>query len=155
MKLSAFILSIVLLASSALCSAQSGAEKEAEILFNTIGMDTALEQTIIQMVDMQLQQNPAMAPYKSVMLAFFNKYMNYESLKPELVEIYIDAFTEKELKELNHFYATSTGKKTIEKMPELMARGGQIGMHRVQSNIQEFESMIEAESKRIQELQTN
>tara|TARA_R110002074_G_C12027269_1_gene617139 strand:+ start:74 stop:535 length:462 start_codon:yes stop_codon:yes gene_type:complete len=145
---------LLLLIISPLSFAKSGAEKEAEILFNTLGMDTALEQTIIQMVDLQLQQNPAMAPYKHVMIKFFNKHMNYESLKPELVNIYIDVFSEKELKELNSFYATDTGKKTIEKMPELMAKGGQIGMQRVQNNIQEFETMIAEESKKIQDLQS-
>jgi len=154
MKLSNFLISIILLTTSVLCFADSGSEREAEKLFSTIGMDTAMEQTIVQMVDLQLQQNPAMVPYKHVMVEFFNKHMNYESLKPDLIKIYTEVFSEKELKELNDFYATDTGKKTIETMPVLMAKGGQIGMQRVQNNMQEFESVIAEESKRIQGLQS-
>jgi hypothetical protein len=75
-------------------------------------------------------------------------------MKPELLKIYSEAFTADELREIRGFYATDTGKKTLEKMPTLMAESSQIGMMRVQENIAELYSMIEAESKRIQSLQS-
>ena len=128
--------------------------KEAERLLGIMGIDTALEQSIEQMLHVQLQQNPALAPYKNVLMEFFSKYMSYESLKPDMVKIYANAFSADELRELNDFYRTPVGMKTIELMPTLMGQGAQLGASRVQENIGELEQMIQAEANRIQELQS-
>ena len=133
--------------------ADSAVEKEAEKLLNIMGMDEAFKQSMSQMLDLQLQQSPALVPYKGVMMEFFNKYMSYESLKPDILKIYAEAFTASELKEISTFYSTEAGKKTIEKMPMLMAQGGKIGATRVEENIDELQAMIKAESERIQKLQ--
>ncbi len=133
--------------------ADSAAEKEAEDLLEMIDMESALEQSMSQMLDLQLQQNPMLAPYRTVMLSFFKKHMSYESIKPEVLKIYAETFTASELKEINAFYATDVGQKTIEKMPTLMAQGGEIGARRVQENIGELQSMLEAETARLQMLQ--
>ena len=149
-----FKLSILvgLLSISTITFANSASEKEAEKLLSTMGMENALTESMSQMVDIQLQQNPTLAPFKSVMMKFFNKHMSWESLKPEFVLIYSEAFTASELREINAFYATDTGKKTIEKMPTLMGQGAQIGAARVQGNIGELQSMIKAESERLKKL---
>ncbi len=118
-----------------------------------MGMKEALEHSIEQTLDIQLQQNPTLVPFKEVMMKFFRKYMSYETLKPDMVKIYADAFTANELKELNAFYSTPTGRKTIQKMPELMAKGSQIGAKRVQDNIQELQKMIKDEADRIKVMQ--
>ena len=113
-----------------------------------------MDQSMSQILDIQLQQNPALAPYKLVMMEFFKKHMSYESLKPELIKAYSKEFTGSELREINTFYLTNVGKKTIEKMPALMAQTAQMGATRVQENIGELQAMIQAESKRIQILQS-
>ena len=154
MKISNIFILLTFLCLSSISSSDSASEKEAEKLLSIVGMKQALEQSTSQMLDVQLQQNPALAPYKEVMLEFFNKHMSYESLKPDMLKIYSEAFTADELKEINRFYATDVGKKTIEKMPTLMAQGGQIGAARVQENIGELQAMIKAESVRIQNLQS-
>jgi hypothetical protein len=83
------------------------------------------------------------------MVAFFNRHMRYDSVKPDLLRIYANAFTASELREINAFYATPTGRKTIELLPALMAQGGQIGVNRVTANMGELEEMIQAESQRL------
>lgn len=153
MRINKIVVSLGLILIANFSVADAGSEKEAEKLMNVMGMDVALEQSLEQMLIVQLQQNPSLAPYKKVMMDFFKKHMNYESLKPDMIKLYSEAFTELELREINEFYQTSTGKKTLEKMPELMARGGEIGAKRVQDNIHELREMIQAESERIQALQ--
>ena len=155
MKLSKLIFLITLLVYCGQSFADDASKKEAEILLTTLELDKAFEQTTVKMLDVQLKQNPKLAPFKQVMLRFFNKYMSYDSLKPEMVEIYSEAFTASELKEIVAFYKTPTGKKSIKKMPELMAKGGQIGAQRVQDNIQELQEMIRIESERLQKRQDN
>ena len=148
------ILLLSLLVVSGLSFADSDSKKEAENLLNMMGMKDALEQSIEQTLQVQMQQNPTLVPFKNVMMQFFQKHMSYESLKPDMVQIYADAFTASELKELIAFYRTPTGKKTIEKMPQLMSQGGQIGAKRVQDNIQELQQSIKEEAERIKNSQT-
>lgn len=137
------------------CSAAfaDNANEEAEKLFNILGMESALEQSMSQMLDIQLQQNPKLTPFKDVMMQFFQKHMSYDSLKLDMLRIYAETFSGQELKEINAFYSTEVGKKTIEKMPALMAQGAQIGAARVQENIGELQVMIQAEAARLQEAQ--
>lgn len=125
----------------------------AERLLKVANMENALQQSIEQMLSIQLQQQPTLTPYKEVMLKFFKKHMSFESLKEDIITIYIEEFTEKELNEIIIFYESPVGRKTIEKMPKLMGKGAQLGANRVQQNIGELQKMIEAESERIQKLQ--
>ncbi len=138
-----------------LCGSQAFADKASEMsaekLLNAMDMETTLSHSIEQMLNLQLQQNPSMAPYKETLATFFKKHMSYESLKPEMIKLYAEAFTAAELNEITAFYNTAVGKKTIEKMPALMAAGGQIGAQRIQANMAELQSMIQAESERLQQ----
>lgn len=149
LQLSIFLLSLF---TAHLVTADAASEKEAEILLNSMGMEEAMVQSMSQMIDLQIQQNPTLGPYKSVMMEFFDIHMSWESLKPEFLRIYAEAFSAGELQEINRFYATDTGKKTIKLMPFLMAEGSQVGISRVQDNIGELQVMIKAESERLQQL---
>lgn len=131
--------------------ADSAATAEAEKLLQTMNMQSALQASMEQMLDVQIQQNPAMGPYRQVMQQFFQKHMSYQSLKPELVQIYAEAFSAQELAEINQFYTSQVGQKTIQKMPELMGKGARIGAARVQANIGELQAMIKAEAQRLEQ----
>lgn len=111
-------------------------------------MEKALNQSVEQMTAIQLNKNPGLAPYKQIMSAFFEKHMGYASLKADLINIYANAFTESELKEINAFYQTPTGKKTIQQMPLLMRQGGEIGAQRIKQNMPELQQLIKAESEK-------
>ncbi len=141
------------LTTATLAVADDASLKEAELLLQTMGTEAALEQSMSQMLQVQLQQNPALAPYKGVMQAFFNKYTGYDSLKQEMAQAYADVFTLDELQQINAFYASEVGQKVVHTMPQLMAEGAQLGVSRVQENIGELQAMIKAESERIQVLQ--
>ena len=135
-----------------LAVADAESEKAAESLFVSMKLEEVMVQSMSQMVDLQLQQNPALAPYKPVMLKFMGKYMSWERLKPEFLTIYSEAFTAQELREINDFYVTDTGQKSVQLMPTLMAQGGQIGAALVQENIGELQAMIKAEAERLAKL---
>ena len=154
MNFSIVFVLITALSMSSMSLADAASEKEAEKLLDMVGTQEVMEQSMSQMLDIQLQQNPALAPYKGVMMEFLNENMSYESLKPELIKMYSEEFTSSELREINAFYSTDVGKKSIEKMPTLMMQGGQLGATRVQENIGDLQAMIQAESERIQKLQS-
>jgi hypothetical protein len=145
----------VLLSYSFTSFANSEAEVEAAKLMKVMNMDKVMNDSMSNMVDIQIQQQPTLAPFKSVMMKFFHKHMSWESLEFEFIYMYSQAFTAKELKELKElmaFYETPTGKKTIEIMPQLMAQGAQIGSARVQENMAELQAMIKEESERLKHI---
>lgn len=121
----------------------------AQDLLAAMQIDKTYDQTVEASVDMQIKQNPMIAPYKKVMLQFFSKYMSWESLKEDVAKIYTDEFTIKELKELTAFYETPTGKKAALRLPVLMNKGAQLGISRVQAHMGELQQMIQEESKHI------
>ncbi|EMI21809.1 hypothetical protein RMSM_01264 [Rhodopirellula maiorica SM1] len=121
-----------------------------EALLDSMNMKQTTQQTVDQMLQMQIQQQPQMAAFQDVMKAFLHKHLSFESLKPDLIKLYKSEFTESEIKALTEFYNTPVGKKAIEKLPTLSAAGAQIGMQRVQANMGELQTAI---LKRQSELQ--
>jgi hypothetical protein len=119
--------------------------KAVESLFTLMGMENVLTQSIDQMLAMQVQQNPALAQYQPQMKAFLSKYMSWASLKDDMAKIYMAEFSESELNELTKFYQTPLGKKSIQKMPALMAKGAEIGQKRVQEHLPELQAALAAE----------
>lgn len=112
-------------------------------------MDMVIDQTLM----MEIQQTPQLILYEGVMRKFFKKYLSWESLKEDFVKIYMDEFTEEELRDIITFYETPTGQKTLKKAPVLFAKGAEIGERRVQENIAELQKMIEEETERLKSLQ--
>ncbi|MAJ87330.1 MAG: DUF2059 domain-containing protein [Cellvibrionales bacterium TMED148] len=134
------------------CNADAALTEEAAKLLSKMNANirVALQRSSTQMLEMQMNQSPALAPYKDVMTKFFERYMSYESLRPEMIRMYTDAYTLEELKEINAFYSSKVGKKTLELMPRLVAQSGQIAAAKVEDNLDELRAMIKAESKRLQ-----
>ena len=147
------VASVLLLFTSTLAIADAPGGDAALQLMDAMDMRTLLAQTIEQVTEAELRKNPALAPYRNVFLKFMNKHMGYDSTRADLAALYAEAFTPDELRTLAAFYRTPLGRKTVQKLPELIARGGQYGAQRVQDNLTELETMIAEESLRIQTLQ--
>ncbi|TGE10537.1 DUF2059 domain-containing protein [Hymenobacter fodinae] len=116
--------------------------KAAEELLAVTGSEKNMTEMTSRMLDVQLEQRPEMKAVEPEMRAFLTKYMSWQSMKEDLVQLYAQEFTEKELKELNKFYQTPTGRKTIQKMPMLMQAGMEIGQRRVQEHLPELQKAI-------------
>ena len=121
--------------------------KAAESLFALMDMEKMVGQSVDQMLAMQVQQNPALAPHQAKMKAFLTKYIGWAGLKDDMVKIYTAEFSESELNELNKFYQTPLGKKTVQKMPSLMAKGAELGQKRVQEHLPELQAAIAGDQK--------
>src|SRR4249920_1997335 len=80
--------------------AEKAARTQAAALLDQLNMQKVLDDSMVLSLDAQIKAQPALVPYRETMLEFFHKYMSYESLKPELVAVYEEAFSEQELSEL-------------------------------------------------------
>jgi len=140
---------------SSLAVADEESHKAAALsLLETMQMDELLLQSIEAMLQLEIQNNPSLAPFAGTMRKFYSTYMSGDSLREEFARMYSEAFTEQELNEINAFYLTPTGQKAISETPTLMSKGAQIGQQRVLANISELQFMIQEEANRISELQS-
>lgn len=87
-------------------------------------------------------QDPDMAPYKDVVRGWFQKVFSEAEIESEMVKIYMERFSEKELREIAAFCRTPAGRKAIAAMPDLMEEAAGIGMKRAQEHGYELDEMI-------------
>lgn len=113
-----------------------------EELLQAMDMSNLLDRSIDAMLQAQAEGNPQLKPLQGVMREFMSKYMSWESLKPGLVQLYGEAFTEPEVRELIAFYRTPLGQKMITRMPELMQKGMALGQKAVQEHLPELREAI-------------
>jgi hypothetical protein len=57
--------------------------------------------------------------------------------------MYLQAFTEEELKVVTDFYITTTEQKAITLVPQLVQERNQLAMHRLQQNIGELHALMQ------------
>ena len=96
------------------------------------------------MLNVQIKQRPEAAAIEPEMRAFFSKYMSWNSLKSDMVDIYSRNFTEPELRDITKFYQTPTGRKMSSTLPQLMQSSMEIGQKRVQEHLPELQEAIKA-----------
>ena len=63
---------------------------------------------------------------------WFEKDLDRKSMIEGMAKLYAEAFTAEDINELTKFYSTPIGQKFLEKSPELMRLGAQIGMEEAQ-----------------------
>ncbi len=70
---------------------------------------------------------------------------NWDTIKGEFVGAYSTAFTEEEMDELIKFYESDLGKKLVDQLPELFAKGMEIGQAKLLEKQPEIQQTMMAE----------
>jgi len=121
----------------------------AGALLDVMGMETALRDTTAMVLDMQLESNPELEPYRQIMIDFLARHMSYAALRDELIAMYAAEFTAAELRAAHAFYASPEGKRFVSLSPRLMQMGGALGERRVTENAAELAAAIKGERARL------
>lgn len=119
----------------------------AEELMHMLHLDVVMNQFLETMLKAQIQANPKLADFEDVMRDFMTKYLSFEGLKPDMIRLYKEHFTDTELREMISFYRTQTGQKCVDQMPSLLQQGGELGRNRVTEHMDELKAAIEARIK--------
>ena len=122
-------------------ASQAAAARE---LFKALKLEESLTNTTAAMVDSEVSHNPALAPYRDIMLAWLRKYMTWDAMLPELTRLYSETYTEGEMKTLAMFYSSPLGQKSIAKTPDLLSRTAQIGARISQPHSAELNAQLNA-----------
>jgi hypothetical protein len=125
------------------------ANSEALTLLATMNMRESYAGMIKRITQMQIQASPELKDIESTIQSFFEKYMGWDAQRGDIAALYAKNYTVDELKELNKFYQTPLGQKTVQIMPQLAAASAQIGQSRMMKHMPEMKAMIEAELKKV------
>lgn len=124
--------------------AQDLAKYEASAkLLEAMNMESSYSKLIEQITDSQFAAVPMTEAKKQKVNAFFYKHMGFEKIKEDLITLYAQMFTVKEMGDMAAFYKTPTGKKTIELMPVLSQKGAEIGMERIMPHMDELMQIVQ------------
>jgi len=125
------------------------ANNEALTLLATMNMQQSYEGMLKRITQMQIQARPELKAIAPAIEAFFTKYMGWETQKGDIAALYAKNYTVEELKELNKFYQSPLGQKTVQIMPQLAAASAKIGQSRMMQHMPEMKAMVEAELAKI------
>lgn len=117
-----------------------------EKLFKLTQMEQKVNESVDNVLLIQLQQSPQLEPHRQVLDDFLQKHIGWNSMKDEIAAMYMEAFTEAELNEMNAFYITPTGQRVISDVPQLVQRRNQLAMRRMQENIGELQKLVAPQS---------
>jgi hypothetical protein len=130
-------------------ASQAAAAAAAQELFKAMKLQENLSETAAAMIDSEVGRNPGLTPYREIMLQWLKKYMTWEVMQPELTKMYTETFTEDELKQMAAFYGSPTGKKSLEKLPEMMQRTAMTGARLSQAHSDELRAAMTARSEEL------
>ena len=138
------VILLVIIAISPICSsAETDSHRQAvEKLFELTHMQQKIEISVGNVLALQLQQSPALREHEDLLTQFLEKNIGWTGMKDNLITMYMAAFTEQELNEINTFYATPAGQKMIQRLPELIQQRDRLAMQRMQENMGELQQAI-------------
>jgi hypothetical protein len=116
--------------------------QQVETLFRLTQMETRIQDSVNSVVQLQLQQNPELRKNRKALEAFLQKYIGWPALKEDIAHMYMEAFTEQELEQINAFYITPAGQKVINVVPQLVQKRNQLAMQRLQQHIGELREAV-------------
>lgn len=149
MKAKALLIAVLLMAS--FNSFATPAKKETlEELFRLMNMTNMLDAVYAQSDAIAKKmaggntlteaQKPIAAKYAEKSLTLMREEMSWDKLKSPMMSVYARVYSDKEVKDMIKFYQTSTGKKMLEKMPEL----SQAAMGMVHNMLQSIQPKMKA-----------
>ena len=86
----------------------------------------------------------------AVVTQWAEEVLAWDNIRDPMMKIYMEEFTEEELREITRFYQTPVGQKVLEKMPVLMQKGVKVGMELAELHQERLQEDIAAVIERLQ-----
>ena len=123
--------------------------RAANDLIAVVGGEQQFASTQAAMINAMTQTGP-MSLMRDVFEQWAHTYLTWETLRPDIVQLYARTFTTEDMVQAASFFRTPAGKHFSEKSGVLMTEAGKIGQRVAQLHSAELEAAIQ---KRITELQ--
>ena len=135
------------------------AAEELLLLTNSDDMMKQVWAQVEGMMDQQFQQmgapedlKPIFKKYTDKMFKLMKEEYSFANIKDDLITIYVNTYTEDEIREISKFYKSLAGKKFLEKMPQLMQETMAITQKNMQGMIQKIQKISEEMAEAIKKL---
>jgi uncharacterized protein len=102
------------------------------------------EQSVETTLAGQPQQMPQLAPYADVLREFYRENLSWAVLEPEFTRLYVEVFTEADLREMITFYESPLGQKMLTRLPALLVKSNEITMRRLQASMPQLMQRLQA-----------
>jgi hypothetical protein len=136
---------LLVMGSPSVTPAEADSHRQAVArLFELTHMPKLIDDSVDGVLNLQIAQDPTLAEHREALRAFLEKYIGWQALKDDLTAMYLQAFTEAELDQMNAFYSSPTGQKVLQRLPELVQQRNQLAMQRLQQHIGELQQDINA-----------
>ena len=114
-----------------------------ERLFTLTQVQQKIDDSVQSVAALQLQQTPQLTAHRDALTAFLERHIGWNALHEDLVQMYLQAFTEQELDTINAFYSTPAGRKVITVVPQLVQQRNRLAMQRLQENIGDLQQLMQ------------
>lgn len=145
------VLSMALVAGHASADSASHAAQAERFLelFNADRISVPVYAQVQQMFAERFAQTQApeskralLEGYQSKADAALDKAIGWKEVKPDLIALYTDTFSEAELSRLNEFYESELGKKMLTQLPQLNARSAQVTQAKLQEAVPQVNKLL-------------
>jgi len=94
----------------------------AERLVESLRLDEAVTAAAARTIVEWMASVPEWRPHEDILTDYVEEKAGWDVLKPSVVHVYAETFTEQELDELHRFYTSPTGRKLVETSPDIALR---------------------------------
>lgn len=145
-KLSAVVLAASLVLPGLSSADEQSHREQVKILFKLTKMEQKVNESVASVAELQIRQNPKLELKYDQLMDFLNRHIGWHAMLDDTTQMYMQTFTEDELKVINDFYITTTGQKVITIVPQLVQERNQLAMQRLQQNIGELQQIMSGSS---------
>lgn len=153
------LLSTVVIISTAVASPESHRQAVEEMLAIS-RVDQMLEpmmDNVMTVMQQQMSQvnipedkKPIVDKYNQKIIETLRHEMRWENMQEDFVALYLEVYSEDEIRGLTDFYKTPLGQKMLDKMPELMQASMQISQGLLQQTLPKIQQLSQEMALEIQ-----
>ena len=92
-------------------------------------------------VNIPEDKKPIVDKYNQKIIETLRHEMRWENMQEDFVALYLDVYSEEEIRGLTDFYKTPLGQKMLDKMPELMQASMQISQGLLQQTLPKIQQL--------------
>ncbi|MGF6393865.1 DUF2059 domain-containing protein [Pseudomonas plecoglossicida] len=94
-------------------------------------------------------KQPVLQSYQAKANAALDSAIGWNKLKPKMVDLYTQTFTEQELKDLVKFYESPLGKKVLTQMPKVTQQSAQLTQQSLEPAVPVVNKLLEDMTKEL------
>ena len=94
-------------------------------------------------------KQPVLESYQAKANAALDNAIGWKKLKPKMVDLYTQTFTEQELKDLVKFYESPLGKKVLREMPKVTQQSAQLTQQSLEPAVPVVNKLLEDMTKEL------